>query len=313
MDERFAIGVDLGATNFRLGVVSDKGKILESHMGEVGKVRDPETVVKLLESHVKRLRDAWPDLVGAGVGIPGIIDQGEGIVYQSPHYPHWKDVGFAKIMGQAFDLPVVIDNDANMIALGEGWQGAGKDLNNFLMITLGTGIGGGIVYDGRIWHGDHGFAGEIGHMVIDFEGPLCNCGGRGCWEMFASATGIKYLVENLDEPHKETFLKSIHSDYNKVTPALLFDLAKDGDIFSSLVWKKFGSYLGAGCASLVNVLGIMDVVIGGGVSRAWDFFIAPAEKEFARRTYKRTANLVKFHRAVLRDDAGIIGSARSVF
>lgn len=312
MNDEYAIGIDLGSTNFRIGVVSADGVVHERYMEEVGHLRDSEEIVELLSLHVNRLKDVWKSLKGAGVGIPGIIDKERGILHQSPHYPKWNDVRFSSLFGEAFGMPVTIDNDANMIALGEGWKGAGRGLGNFLMVSLGTGIGGAIVLDGKIMHGDRGFAGEFGHMVIEFDGPVCNCGSRGCLEMYASATGLKYMVEHSNEPHKETLLKTVGNNFEKVTPAILYDLAKDGDIFSSVIWKEFGSCLGAGIASLVNALGIFNVVIGGGISRAWDFFISSLEKEFKKRTYKRTGEIIRLHPAELGDDAGIIGAGRTI-
>lgn len=308
----YAIGIDLGSTNFRVGVVSSDGVLHEKYMEEVGANRDAEDIAHFLFLHIKRLLEAWPDVIGVGIGIPGIVNKEKGIVHQAPHYPKWHDVKFKELLNEQFNVPVIIDNDANMIALGEGMLGAAKDLDNFLMITLGTGVGGGLFLNGKILHGDTGFAGEIGHMIVEFDGPPCNCGGRGCWEMYVSATGLKHMVEISDEPHKDKFLKSINDDYHKVTPALLFDHARDGDIFASVIWKKFGTYLGVGIASLVNTFGVFNIVIGGGVSKAWDYFIKPAENELKKRTYKHTGNLVKLHPAVLEHDAGVFGSARAV-
>lgn len=310
---KLAIGIDVGATNFRLGVVSGEGKILEKYSARVGPKRGPADIVGLLAARVEKLKSNWPEVIGVGIGFPGIVDFEKEIVYQAPHYPGWVEVDLKKLLFEAFGMSVWLDNDANIVALGEGWQGAGRGLDNFLMVTLGTGIGGGIVCGGDIWRGDNGFAGEIGHTLINFGGPKCECGSRGCWEMYASATGLKYLVENSHEPDKKKLSAAIENDYDRLTPALLHDLAKDGNIFASVIWKKFGAYLGAGMASLVNTLGIMNIVIGGGISRAWDFFITEAEKELGRRTYKKTAEMVRLNKACLGDDAGVLGSAKIVF
>lgn len=312
MNDQNAIGIDLGGTNFRLGVVSHTGEISQRFVSEVGKKKTPDDIVKLLTKHVTEIKNKTPNLKGIGVGIPGIVDAETGVVHSSPHYPEWSNVKFKELFEGAFGMPVSLDNDANMVALGEGWLGAGKDMKNFVLLTLGTGIGGGIYCDGKIWHGDHGFAGEVGHILIDFNGPHCNCGSRGCLEMYASATGLKKLIEDSGDKNKERFLELVGDNLEKVTPAFLYDRAKEGDIFASVIWKKFGSYLGAGLASIVNTLGITNIIIGGGVSRAWDFFIRDTEKEFKRRIYKRTSSLVKIHKTALGDDAGIIGAARVV-
>lgn len=313
MIERFAVGIDVGATNFRLGVVSEDGRILSKHMAVVGQARRPKDIAFLLKRHLDELSMEYPNIIGVGAGIPGIVDHKSGVVYKSPHYLEWVDAHFKKIFEDAFRMSVVLDNDANMAALGEGWMGAAKGLENYVMVTLGTGVGGGIVVDGQLWHGDMGFAGEIGHMVLDFGGRPCPCGGRGCFEMYASASGLSNLIANTKDADRKRLASAVGSDFSRVTPELLYELARDGDIFSSVIWKKFGAYLGAGLASVVNVTGIFNVVIGGGIVRAWDFFIGEAEKEFRKRIYKETASHVKLLRAELLDDAGILGAAREVF
>lgn len=313
MANRHAIGIDVGATNFRLGVVSDGGIIEDRHMSEVGRARSPHHIVDLLAKCIEAMRKNAPDIAGVGVGLPGIVDGQSGVVYASPHYPDWRDVGFKKLFEGAFLLPVALDNDANMVAAGEGWLGAGKELENFIMVTFGTGIGGGIVCNRQVWHGDNGFAGEIGHILVDFNGPRCECGSRGCWEMYSSAVGIRHLVaDSSNDSNKERFLKCVDGDCDRVTPELLYKMAKEGDIFASIIWKKFGVYLGAGVASLANAFGIMNYVLGGGICRAWEFFINEAKAEIKRRTYKKTAGLIKLHRAKLGDDAGVYGSARTL-
>ena len=311
MQKNLIIGVDIGSTNFRLGVVTPEGEIVARRINAVGHERQPGHVVEQIATHVRELREEFPEIKGVGVGIPGIVDSTSGVVCRAPHYPGWIDAPFQKLFEEAFDLKVYLDNDANMIACGEGWLGAGKGVQNFLMVTLGTGIGGGIVRDGKIWHGDNSFAGEIGHVLVDFYGPTCNCGSRGCLEMYASATGLHHLVKEADDPPKDLLLKRVDQDLDRVTPEILHELALDGDIFSSIIWKKFGAYLGAGMASLVNTLGMTHVVIGGGVSRAWYFFTDEMHKEFGRRTYPETARRTTFVRTKLSDNAGILGSARA--
>lgn len=312
MTTKYAVGIDIGATNFRMGVVSSEGKILNRHLAEVGRERKPDDVVRLLATHIAAFKKEWPDIRGVGVGFSGIVDEKEGIVYKSPHYPDWVDVKLKELLFDTFGLKVELDNDANLVAIGEGWQGAGKGLENFLMVTLGTGIGGGIICNGKIWRGDRGFAGEIGHILVDFNGPKCECGSHGCWEMYASATGIRQLVRDSGDAQKKKFLAAIKCDPERITPLIMYNMAKEGDIFASVIWKKFGAYLGAGIASLVNASGIMNVVIGGGVSRAWELFITEAKKELGKRTYKKTASMVKLLKATLGDDAGILGGAASI-
>lgn len=311
MSAKCTLGIDLGGTNFRIGIVSADGTILRVEKTPVGQKRTAADIVKLMSGGVKKMRSECQDVTSIGIGIPGIVDSDEGVVFKSPHFPDWSDVKFGPMISQETGMSVVIDNDANMVAVGEAWLGAGSGLENFVMVTLGTGIGGGIICNGHIWRGDHGFAGEVGHTLINFDGPACNCGSRGCFEMYASATGLKHLVEDSSDPSKPKFMKIFHNEIERVTPKAIYDLAREGDIFASAIWKKFGVYLGAGLAGIVNTLGITNIVIGGGVSAAWDFFIKETQKELSRRTYKKTASLVRLHKAKLGDEAGILGSART--
>lgn len=302
--KEIAIGIDLGGTNCRVGIVSPKGKILKQEIFPIGRDRSPKSIINILKNAVTTVREYESTRVrGIGIGAPGIVDFENGIIIRSPHYPGWHNFKLRDELSKAVKLPVILDNDANIIAAGELWKGAGKGLKNFIMVTLGTGIGGGIVIDGRVFHGDFGFAGEIGHQIIQFDGETCDCGGRGCWENYVSIGGLRWLIVG-DE--------RFNGDIEKVTPRNLFELAKEGDIFASAIWKKFGAYLGAGLASLANVTGILSFVIGGGISGAWDFFITETKKEFGRRTYKETAERAVIKRAELGDSAGIIGAVSSV-
>lgn len=312
MSEKHAIGIDLGATNFRIGVVDDEGTILKKHMEKVGNDRSPDDIALLLGLYVDELIREFPSIIGVGVGVPGIVEVDEGILYQSPHYPEWNNINFGEIFTRKFKMPVLLDNDANMVALGETFSGAGQNLSNFILLTLGTGIGGGVIYNRKLMHGDHGFAGEFGHITIDVEGHDCNCGSRGCLEMFCSSVGLSHLVKISNHEKKGDFLNIVSGDIKCINPAMLFDFAKDKNEFAIHIWKEFGTYLGVGIASLVNAFGIFNIVIGGGISRAWDYFIDHANAEITKKTYRETAKMISIHRSELVNDAGIIGAGRSV-
>ncbi|MBI2982064.1 MAG: ROK family protein, partial [Deltaproteobacteria bacterium] len=209
---------------------------------------------------------------------------------------------------------VVVDNDCHMIARGEAWKGAGKTLRNFMLLTLGTGIGGAIYWKGEILSGDSGFGGEVGHMVVQAEGGRsCECGSRGCFEMYASSAGVLHGIEKESDggEDKRRFLDQI-GGISRVTIDKIYDAAKEGDIFAHSVFQKMGTALGVGIASLVNVTGIETVILGGGVSGAFDFFIDPLKEELARRTYRETAARVTIKRATLGDEAGLLGGARTI-
>lgn len=289
MSEKYAVGVDLGGTNVRYGIVSKGGKTTFERSRPVEGNRTPAKIIDIL-TDIAREAKTRANISGIGIGAPGIVDFDAGSVIRSPHYPSWRDFELRALLAKRTGLPVVLDNDANMIAYGEAGYGAGKGLKNFVMITLGTGIGGGIVIDGKVFHGDHGFAGELGHQVIFFDGAHCDCGGRGCWETMVSIEGIRQ-ISGLD-------------------PKALFDMAANGDRRAFAAWQKFGEYFGAGVASLANVLGIFNFVIGGGIGNALKFFLGPAKKEITRRTFGETAKRLNLIPAGLGDMAGIMGSAR---
>lgn len=311
------VSVDLGGTHLRIGAVREDGTVEEVEKGESESRSGSAAVLGRVAQGVRRMAEKIDaqkgKVVGVALGFPGIVDCEKGIVYQSPHFPDWKDLDVLSCFKKELPWPVVIDNDANMAALGEGWKGAGAGLKNFVMLTLGTGVGGGIVIDGHILRGDRGFAGEVGHIGIEAEGPRCACGSHGCLETFVSARGILRLAEESDHVDgRERLLARLGKPVERLTVKELYEAARDGDIFAHGIFKRMGYYLGIGIASLTNTLGIENFILGGGVAQAWDFFIEPAKKELSERTYRETAKLVRIKKALLGDNAGLIGGAASV-
>lgn len=315
----YAIGVDLGGTHLRVGAVRSDGtiEIKEKLPAEAKKGEVLSPVADAVKRIADQISKKGGTIAGVGLGFPGIVDPEQGIVYQSPHFPDWNRLDLHSFFKREFRWPIVIDNDANMAARGEGRHGAARGLKNFILLTLGTGVGGGIVANGEVFHGDGGFAGEVGHLVIEGDGASCPCGGKGCLEMYVSATGILRLVEESEDRRgREQLLGRVGltADQSyRLTVASLYEAAREGDLFAHLIFKKMGSFLGIGLVSLINILGIETVILGGGVSQAWDFFIEPAKKEFSQRTYKETARRLKILRAELGDDAGLIGASGLLF
>jgi len=312
--ESYVIAVDLGGTNLRIASVRQDGTIENKEKLSSEARLGSEAVLKRVAQGVKvlaeKIRAKKGKIQGVSLGFPGIVDPAKGIVYQSPHFPDWKNLELLPFFKTEFPWPVVVDNDANLAALGESWKGAGKDLENFVMLTFGTGVGGGIIIDKKVFHGDRGFAGEVGHSVVDGHGPRCACGSRGCLEMYISATGILRLVEIADDKEGlARLLNHLGCSLERLTVRHLYEAALDGDIFAHGTFKKMGYYLGIGLASLVNTLGIETFVLGGGVSEAWDFFIHAAKKELSERTYRETASHVILKKAELGDDAALVGGA----
>ncbi|MBI2092290.1 MAG: ROK family protein [Deltaproteobacteria bacterium] len=312
--DKLAIGIDLGGTNCRFGAVKADGTLVCQQLMPVPKDRSHKGIISFLCSGIEMTKKkAASESSCIGIGAPGIVDYNNGSIVRSPHFRDWHNFELRKNLEAACSLPVALDNDANLVAAGEAWLGAGQDTKNFILITLGTGIGGGICIDGEIFHGDKGFAGEIGHQILFFDGRKCDCGSKGCWETVVSIDGLRQLIADSNDPRKEKFLQKYHRGLDSITPHDLHKEASDGDIFASLIWKKFGAYLGAGIASLVNILGIHTVIIGGGISNAWDFFISAAKKELSKRTYEESFEKIVIKKALLGETAGILGAAGIAF
>ncbi len=302
--QTFAVAVDLGGTDLKTAVVDSIGKILHQKIvSSESKENKEKTVHRLIESIQIELDWAEKNqlkIKGLGLGIPGIVSPEKGIVYQSPHFPAWKNYPIHKKLKLKFSIPMILDNDANMAAIGEGWLGAAKKKKNFILLTLGTGIGGAIVIDRKIFHGDSGFAGEAGHLVIDRHGLQCNCGGKGCLEMSASATGIFHQLNSLNQS-------------TDLTPLELFRLAKKKDPLALKIFQNFGESLGIGIASIVNLLDIETIILGGGISEAFSCFSPFALESISKYLYSTTAKRLRLIQAMLGNKAGVIGAARAVF
>ncbi|MFO1519722.1 MAG: ROK family protein [bacterium] len=304
-----AIGVDLGGTDLKCGAVNATGRVMHSQRFPSDSKKGKQAVVRRLLSAIAA-EEAWAkesgyQVVGVGLGVPGILSHATGIVHRSPHFPDWKDFALRSLLKKRLRFPFVLDNDANMAALGEGWRGRGKGRRNFILLTLGTGIGGGIVLDGNIFHGDSGFAGELGHLVIERNGRPCNCGGRGCLEMYASATGIQY---DLRSPSLRR-----RGPGGGQTAESLYHLALRGNKTAKKIFENFGQALGAGVASLANILDVEHFILGGGLSAAWKAFAPSVKKAIAQHTYPTTAKKIRLERAQLGNQAGLIGAARAAF
>jgi len=293
---KYVIGIDLGGTNIRGAAVSLDGKILsrEKIFTEVKKGK--EQVVKNLLTLISHLRESMEGKVplSIGLGVPGIILTEEGIVVKSPNFPDWVNYNLKADIERGAQTSVVIENDANAAALGEGWAGAGKGEDHFCVLTLGTGIGGGVVLNGKIWRGAVGMAGELGHINIYPDGRPCGCGSRGCMEQYASASGIvKEALSEINSAEGEKLKEAIQDHGGTLSARLIFSQAESGDKYSQKVLKKAGQVLGIGITDLLNILNVEIFIIGGGASEAWPFFIDPLKEEIKERAYEYTGDRVK--------------------
>jgi glucokinase len=244
------------------------------------------------------------------MGAPGPVKFVNGSIYEAVNLG-WKDYPLKDLLEVETALPAVIDNDANMAALGEMWKGAGNGAKDLVCVTLGTGVGGGIIHNGQIVHGTSGAAGEVGHITVVTDGGApCNCGKTGCLETVASATGIvRMALEALNAADEKSLLQQKVEEGNTVTSKLLFQCAAAGDPLSKAVVDKVGNYLGLALSHVGNVMNPDKIVIGGGVSQAGDILLDPVRSAFGKYAFKRVSKSTKISLATLGNDAGVIGAA----
>ena len=310
--EKRVIGIDVGGTNLRGALVGPDGKIVRRMKIASDADQGIEAVIENLIGLIKNI-GGGEGVSAVGFGIPGIIDFEEGIITQAPNICNVNNYPIREnLRGRLGDtIRVIIENDANCAAVGEWWMGAGKDVDSLIMITLGTGVGGGIMLGGKLWRGADGMGGEVGHMTIYPDGAKCNCGNYGCLESYSSATAIRRMVkEVLADANSKTVLRELVRDEDPGRiPEAVMKAALQGDRAALGIWEQFGTALGIGMASLVNILNVELIVLGGGVSEAWEMFIDRAVAELKRRALRAPAERVKVMKSVLGDDEGIIGAA----
>jgi glucokinase len=333
--KNFAIGVDLGGTNLRIAAVDDQGSLVEKvTLGtkvSLGRDHVIDDMCGAIEHVLEKYRTSG-NLLGIGIGVPGIIDMQSGLLRESPNLPGWADYPVRAEIEQRLKTVVILENDANVAALGEKWLGAARDVDHMAMLTLGTGVGGGLVQHGVIWHGMNGMAGEFGHTNVEPEGHPCNCGNRGCLEQYASATAVVRMAREEIESNRESNLaRAAHSDA-EFSAKSLYNLAIQGDEDARRIFRRVGRALGIVLAGMVNSLNLPIYVIGGGVSSAWEAFAPTIFEELRRRSmvYAATApadvlasgqgasafvepgqgHKTIITRALLGSDAGLYGAAR---
>src|SRR5438270_2575415 len=330
----FAIGVDLGGTNLRIAAVDEQGCLLEKVTLGTRVTLGRERVISDMCEAIRHLSAKYHDrgtLLGTGIGVPGIIDIQTGMVRESPNLPCWSDSPVRAEIEKKLGTRVILENDANSAAFGEKWLGAARDVADMAMLTLGTGVGGGIVLGGRIWHGMTGMAGEFGHMTVDPEGPPCGCGNRGCLERYASATAIVKMAREAITSGTAFQLASAADSDPEFSAKAVYNLAIQGDEESKKIFGQVGRALGIAIANLVNAFNLPMYVIGGGVSSAWEAFSPFIFDQLRHRSVVYTATVPDaisgehgtsvqvgpkrstktiVTRALLGGDAGLYGAAR---
>jgi len=310
-NDRTAIGIDIGGTSIKFALVRQNGQILR-HGQLPTPLTGPDAIISAVAEGVRHLTtgsDEQP--VGIGLGVPGIVDA-RGHVAHPPNLPGWDivDVGARlrpRLMG--IDLPITVENDANVAALAEAQVGAGMGERNFLYVTLGTGVGGCIISDGSIWRGTCGGAGEIGHISVDINGPLCNCGSRGCIEAYVGNRYMSALAAARLEREPDSMLHAWIAAGQGVDPQRLDEAAMSGDRFSAEFLAEMGELLGAALASAMNLLDMSLVVVGGGLSRSDASLLEPARRSMRRRLLKTLSPVAEVRPARYLNDAGVVGGA----
>jgi len=313
-DTRSAIGVDIGGTNVPASLVDSDGKIIKTINKKTPGDSKPEALIDTIKDSIdqlnEKLKKEFPGsrISGIGIGAPGALDLEKGTIITSPNLKNWKNVPIVDMLKAVSRFPIYMDNDANLAAIGEHWIGAGKGFNNIIMITLGTGVGGGIIINGHIYRGSHGTAGELGHITIVEDGEKCGCGNKGCLEAYASANyTVKRAIKGLKGKVRST-LRDINP--KDLSAKDIFIHAKNGDKFSTHTLNESGRYLGIGIATLANIFDPDAIIIGGGFAEAGEFIIPSAISEAKVRSFKTIMEKLVICKAKLGNDAGIIGAAR---
>jgi glucokinase len=317
-EPRWIVGVDLGGTNVVVGLVPmDGGEPKAVRRLPTLSERGPNDIVARVATAVDAAIDdvlsqtgeSRESVAGMGIGSPGPLDRGSGVVLNTPNLG-WVDVPLRDLLSNAVGLEATLDNDANCATFGEWWQGAGRGLNSVVGITLGTGIGGGIILDGELVHGVSDAAGEIGHMSIDFTGRRCKCGNYGCLEAYCSGPNIAARAREGIEAGAETVLvELVDGDLDRITAATVYEAVVLEDTYANEVMTETAKILGAGIANIINVLNPEAVVIAGGVTRAGPHLFVPLGSEVRRRAFRSAERACRILPAELPELAGMVGAA----
>ncbi len=310
----YYLGIDFGGTNIAAGIVDEKGNIIKKDSTPTLKERDSEEIINdMINVSLKVLKDAnltTSDIEGVGVGCPGIVDNKCGVI------KHLSNIGMTNFplrerLSQVFKTRINIENDANAAALGE-YKRYGENSNSFIFVTLGTGIGGGIIIDGKIYSGFNGAGAEIGHMKIEINGVPCPCGCDGCWEQYASVTALIRNTKEAMDKNPQSMMHKWVKENGKVSGRTAFECAKAGDETAKEVVDNYIKYLATGLISIINVFQPERIVIGGGISKEGDYLLNPIKQIVYDCKYNNYVEKTKIEIARLFNDAGIIGAALSV-
>jgi len=294
----YSIGIDLGGTNLRAAAIDRAGKMIRKIAGSAHYSAGRDAIVDDMVGSIRKLRDEFGagGLAGVGVGVPGFIDLEKGLVTRAANLPGFENFPIRDQIEKELGAKVILENDANAAALGEKWMGAGRDCDDLVLLTLGTGVGGGIISGGKILHGFVGMAGEVGHITVSPNGNPCGCGNQGCLEKHASATAVIGMARLLGLG-------------DNLSSEDVYKLALAGDANAKAIFIAMGQALGIALAILINVFNFPLYLLGGGALGAWDLFSPPMFEECKRRSFTFRATKTRIEKAQLGGDAGLYGAA----
>jgi len=298
--KRYVVGVDVGGTNIKLGVVGPSGQIIVRNSFATkpfasSRIKLISALAREIEASIKAAGLNKKQIAGVGIGLPGLIDFEKGVVRFLPNIPGWQNVHLKLILQKKVHLPVFVDNDVKIITLAESKFGAGRGVKNLICMTLGTGVGAGLILNGQLYRGEDNAAGELGHMPLNEHGPKCNCGGIGCFEAYVGNRPLFALASRVMRTPN-------------MTTQIMFALAKKGNKKALLFWKMAAERIGNGLVGIVNLLNPRLIIIGGGVSNNEEFLFKTIADTIRRRAMSLQGSAFKIKRAKFKDDAGIIGA-----
>ena len=312
------LAIDLGGTKIIAAIISNQGRVITREYYLTLAEEGPQLVIKRTLSAIDRLLSSRgidsSQLNSISIAAAGAIDFGKGLVTLSPNLPGWYDIPLRDLIKEKYRVNTFLINDASAAALGEHRFGAGKGVNNLILLTLGTGIGGGIIINGKLYSGPCGSAGEIGHMTIDVNGPRCSCGNIGCLEMLASGTAVaREAIKRIRQGERSSLTEIVEGKIESITAEKVEVAAQGGDSLALEVILKAANYLGVGMVNLVNIFNPEMIIVGGGMAKMGDLLLDPARQVVRERAFQLPAQAVRIVPAQLGDDAGVLGAAVFAF
>ncbi len=312
MEKQIVIACDLGGTNLRMAAIDSDGVVLYRTKRATPKADRADEIVSAMIESASECRENVRELgtvLSIAIAAPATVSAEKGIILKAPNVPALDGFRIIAALENELNLQAILENDANAAAVGENWLGASKGFANSICVTLGTGVGGGIIIDGKVLRGVDGTAGEIGHICVEPFGAPCGCGGRGCVEQYSSATAVVRQTQELASQYPKSELPN----KLRLTSKDIYEAGMAGDELALEVFRRQGFYLGIALAGLINVLNPEVIAIGGGAAAGWELFMPHLQEQLEHRTYREPRLRAKFNKAELGDDAGILGAAKLAF